>query len=701
MQQDVAAAKVAQHYKQLGLVPIPLIPGEKRPRPEGWQRGYFKNAEDILDHWRTHPNDGIGLVCGQDAGYFVLDVDVKSGGVESLRALVEEFGPLPGTVEAKTGGGGSHYVFIYPEGRAIKSRTGVRPGLDVRAGSRNDQGKLEGAGQIAVWPTVHPSGNQYQWVIPPWDSDMLEAPDWLLDLIEAPQPPRSFEGGDRVVEGERHEFLVHEAARLRGLGYDPQTIAGMLATLFNQRCELDPPMTDGEIRDIAEWFEGKATSESSVARARASEMPTPRFPLEALPPMTRSVVSKLAEAQDVSVDYVGVRAVGVASGVIGTTATIGVASAWRPQPASIFAAIVGPPGSAKTEAGWQLSEPVYRRQRQLDEQFAADLDAYDAARDKNKQVTSDLKRQHDDAVKKALTNGTAIPKPPNGLFEKSNGYEPVRQHAWTESSTVEGLADALFTSPRGLLVIPDELSKLWLSMNKYSGGHGNDKQHYLEAWNAGRWKIKRADRKGDKQIDKAYLTIFGGIQPDLLGLLKGEYDDGTFERWLYCWPEVNWLADAHEGVDLSFLGAWDVLVDRLYELTGETEIGLDDEAQAERRKFYDGTKAEWSRGLFRGFNGKAGQYWARLALILHMLKWAEDGGGDYLLVDFESARGASLLMGYFYEMAKKVHAEVKSDASDVSDAVRVCPRCGKTFKGKRQDAKFCSSNCRKRSSEEK
>lgn len=69
MQQDVAAAKVAQHYKQLGLVPIPLVPGEKRPRPEGWQHGYFNNAEDILDHWRTYPNGGIGLVCGQDAGW--------------------------------------------------------------------------------------------------------------------------------------------------------------------------------------------------------------------------------------------------------------------------------------------------------------------------------------------------------------------------------------------------------------------------------------------------------------------------------------------------------------------------------------------------------------------------------------------------------------------------------------------------------
>lgn len=696
------AASAAERYRQLDLVPIPLIPGEKRPRPEAWQHGYFSSAEDILEHWERFPSDGIGLVCGQNAGYFALDVDAKHGGYESLADLVAKCGPLPRTVEAMTGGGGSHYVFAYAEGRVIKNRTGVMPGLDVRGGFRNDQGELEGAGQIAVWPTVHPSGIQYRWVNAPWDSEMSEAPGWLLDLIEGPASRAVLAGVDgRVPVGQRHEFLVREAARLRGLAYDPSVIARMLKALFEERCEADPPLPESEIEAIARWFEGKASTESRVSLAGVPTVPTPEFPLMALPPKTRSVVSKLAQAQDVSVDYVALQAIGVASGAIGTTATIKVASGWRSQPACIFAAIVGPPGAAKTEAGWQLKEPVYRRQRALDEQFATAMEDYLAGREKGKQRTADLKRRHDGEVKKAIQEGSPLPPPPDDLYTTSSGDEPVRQHAWTESSTVEGLADALFTSPRGVLVIPDELSKLWLSINKYSGGHGNDKQHYLEAWNAGRWKIKRADRKGDKQIDRAYLTIFGGIQPDLLPLLKGDVDDGTFERWLYCWPEIDRLADAEEGVDMAFLGSWDVVIDRLYELNGECIVQLDAEAQTERRRFYDGVKSEWSKERFRGFNGKAGQYWARLALILHLLKWAEQKTSDLLLVDVESARGASLLMAYFYAMAKKVHAEVVPDTSDTSDAVRECFHCGKIFSGKPPNAKYCSSNCRKRFSDTK
>lgn len=247
-------------YMEMGGIPIPIAPGEKRPRSMDWQHGVFKSAEQIEDHWRTHPDDGVGLVAGEQAGLFVLDIDVKTGGLESLDALVDEHGPLPDTVTARTGGGGFHYLFTYPQGHKIKNRAGVKPGIDIRAGYLDEGGKLVGTGQIVVFPSIHPSGTQYSWLPghAPWDMDTAEAPAWLVELIETPSAPRTFNEEGRVPEGKRHEYLKHHAARLRGMGYEVAEIEPMLEGLFALRCDPDPSLTQDEIHKLARWFEDKS-----------------------------------------------------------------------------------------------------------------------------------------------------------------------------------------------------------------------------------------------------------------------------------------------------------------------------------------------------------------------------------------------------------------------------------------------------------
>ena len=68
---------------------------------------------------------------------------------------------------------------------------------------------------------------------------MADAPEWLLELLFAPAAPRTFESdGEKVPEGQRHSFLTREAARLLGLGYDPQLTSGMLKALYTERCSF-------------------------------------------------------------------------------------------------------------------------------------------------------------------------------------------------------------------------------------------------------------------------------------------------------------------------------------------------------------------------------------------------------------------------------------------------------------------------------
>jgi hypothetical protein len=100
----------------------------------------------------------------------------------------------------------------------------------------------------------------------------------------------------------------------------------------------------------------------------------------------------------------------------------------------------------------------------------------------------------------------------------------------------------------------------------------------------------------------------------------------------------------------------------------------------------------------RGFYAKWGQYWARLALILHLLKWAEGQVVDPARVDGPTATAASQLMDYFVGMARKVLPTLGiTDATDGPDGVRRgCQRCGTDLRGRQRTAKFCSDNCRKR-----
>lgn len=83
----------------------PCKPG-KHPRETGGFHTATTDGKEIKSWWMKWPDANIGLPTGPDNGFFVLDVDIKHDGEDSLKALVEEHGDLPSTVEVNTGGGG-------------------------------------------------------------------------------------------------------------------------------------------------------------------------------------------------------------------------------------------------------------------------------------------------------------------------------------------------------------------------------------------------------------------------------------------------------------------------------------------------------------------------------------------------------------------------------------------------------------------
>ena len=93
---------------------LPLRPHDKRPLINWTHLQSSRPSEDDLAKWfERWPDANIGIVTGEISNLIVLDVDPKHGGDVALVRLERRYRPLPITVEAITGGGGSHFYFPY------------------------------------------------------------------------------------------------------------------------------------------------------------------------------------------------------------------------------------------------------------------------------------------------------------------------------------------------------------------------------------------------------------------------------------------------------------------------------------------------------------------------------------------------------------------------------------------------------------
>lgn len=147
--------------------------------PTAWQR----TPADLSTLDDFEPGDALGMVCGH--GVDVVDVDPRNGGDASLSEIAAA-GIMPTALgEAATPSDGTHYLV---NGVAVRSRDGVQPGLDVKAGKDGN-----GVGFVFIAPTVKRSKvtgeiRPYRWTVEP-NLDEIDPADEsgaaLADLVES------------------------------------------------------------------------------------------------------------------------------------------------------------------------------------------------------------------------------------------------------------------------------------------------------------------------------------------------------------------------------------------------------------------------------------------------------------------------------------------------------------------------------------
>jgi len=141
--------------------------GKKPATAHGFKNA--SNAPEKIKTWARTGNYNIGLPTGSINNIWVLDIDKKSGGLDSLKELEELHGKIK-TRTIRTGGGGLHFYFIHHEG--IRNSAGVWAGVDIRGDG----------GYVIAPPSGHASGGKYEVIT---DIDPVCAPAWLIDLLEA------------------------------------------------------------------------------------------------------------------------------------------------------------------------------------------------------------------------------------------------------------------------------------------------------------------------------------------------------------------------------------------------------------------------------------------------------------------------------------------------------------------------------------
>lgn len=444
-----------------------------------------------------------------------------------------------------------------------------------------------------------------------------------LVALGALEPPRIVRWDDAPEHGDAADYLA--GAGVGGDGHR-RTIAELLALVAAAQPAAPEP-EPGWDADASEL-------------SGSPPLPSPAvdlFPLDALPPDARAFVRTVAAAIGCPADFVALPLLVYAGAAIGNSAYIEIKRGYR-EYARLWLAIVGEPGDRKSPALAAVHALVEERQRALYAEWAA-------ARDDD-----------DDG------NESSAP--------------PLTQ-LYTSDTTIEALGDLLRTSRRGVIMLRDELAGWALAMNQYKQ-RGADRQLWLSLWSGAPLLVNRRNRAGRPlYVDRPFVSVVGGIQPDVLGTLADERgrNDGFIHRLLFVYPDragVRRWTDAEIG-DEAY-APMRALFAALYARDPETAplaVTFTSKARELWREIANALYAEADAADFpdalRGPWAKLEAHVARLALVIHLMRAALDPGAvrDEARCDAESLAAAADVADYLKSHARRVYARLGARPGDV------------------------------------
>ncbi len=480
---------------------------------------------------------------------------------------------------------------------------------------------------------------------------------WLSSLLDGTEPTQDpVDVAEKLIEAHalqeqrlQLERLLKEAAKP---GFRLSDLSERLITLAT-----DSPKVAGHNCDFSSE---KSINVICPAQENLKWVP---FPVDVLPPVLSGFVTAAAKSIGCDPSMIACPTLVACAACIGNTRRVALKSLWS-EPPILWCGIVAESGSHKSpaqEISWRTVRDIQRkaiRQHQaLMEQFV---------RDRQQWEKSSVE------WKRSKTGG----EPPE---------EPKEPKSWRllfDDATLEAVVGLLADNPRGLMLAVDELSGWLGSFDKYrSKGAGGDAAKWLEV-HGGRTLL--IDRKtGNPRticIPRAAVSICGGIQPEILSraMTATHRASGLSARLLLCCPprrKKRWTdAELHRSAVEPIEHLYRNLLDlQMQDVEGDDPVPvivkLSTDAKRRFKEFYNQHADEQSTmtGELAATWSKLEAYAPRLALIIHMTRFASGEAVDADVVDLQSLEAGITLARWFGNEARRVNATYCESGEEAED----------------------------------
>jgi hypothetical protein len=269
-----------------------------------------------------------------------------------------------------------------------------------------------------------------------------------------------------------------------------------------------------------------------------SELPAvQRFSGDLLPSAFRLLVLDVAERMQVPIDYPAVVIVLCLAGVVGRRVSIQPKSndtGWIVTP-NLWGGIIAPPGFMKSPVIEAATRPLKQIQNSWRRDYDEELQRHADAKEEFELRHSAWKEQY----KSSSKAGKPAPERPT-----DKPAEPVLRRLIVNDATFEALHQTMSENPAGILVIRDELTGWWSTLER--AGREGERAFCLQAWNGDTAHTIDRIGRGTIHVDACCMSMLGGIQPGRLrsyladALHDGPSNDGLIQRFqLIVWPDTD------------------------------------------------------------------------------------------------------------------------------------------------------------------
>jgi Protein of unknown function (DUF3987) len=322
---------------------------------------------------------------------------------------------------------------------------------------------------------------------------------------------------------------------------------------------------------------GSRNSATSEARHRtkslrgASARAMPKwipFPARVLPDPLRAFVQEQSKALGVDPGYVAAPLLAVLAASIGNARILRIKNDWCVH-AILWVVLIAESGGMKSPTIRAVMRWLRMEEDRLNRVHQSKMVDFS----KKKQAEDAAIKAWKDTVRKSKKDSPAD----NATLVESappRSSAPKRERRIVEDTTVEAIAPILRDSPRGLLLLRDELSGWLDGLNEYKRRGGDTAR-----WNALHEGAELSvDRKGGESptihVKRAAVSVCGGIQPGVLArrLTPDALESGLMARCLLTYPPRSVKAWSEHEVDSEVIRDMRRMFEALFTLEMDWDI---------------------------------------------------------------------------------------------------------------------------------